>query len=174
SDIFSLGSVLYEAITGHRAFARPSAAETMAAILTEEPPQLEGSGELERIVRRCLAKDARARFATAQEVGGALANVRDADASPAQWPPASSDSLAVLPFVNAAGDDDTEYLCEGIAETLINHLSRASGLRVVARTTAFRYRGETDLQKIARELGASAVLSGKLVRRGDWLNVQVE
>ena len=140
SDIFSLGSLLYEAMSGRRAFARPSAAETMAAILTEEPAQLEGQVEIECIIRGCLAKNPGQRFATAREVGAALAHVRDGHTSPAQAPPPSADTLAVLPFVNAAGDEDTEYLCEGIAETLINHLSQASGLRVVARTTAFRYK----------------------------------
>jgi TolB-like protein/tetratricopeptide (TPR) repeat protein len=129
---------------------------------------------LERIIRRCLAKDPRQRFATAREVGAALAQLRDGHSSPSQSPAPGAHTLAVLPFVNAAGDEDTEYLCEGIAETLINHLSQASGLRVVARTSAFRFRGESDLQKIAGSLGVSAVLSGRLAKRGDSLSVQVE
>ena len=62
----------------------------------------------------------------------------------------------------------------GIAETLINHLAQVSPLRVVARTTAFRYRGELDVRKVARELRVTAVLSGRLIKRGDTLNVQAE
>ena len=174
SDIFSLGSLLYEAITGRRAFARPSAAETMAAILKDEPARLDSQPELDSIVRRCLAKDARQRFQTAREVGAALAQTRAGARTPAGSRPVDFDSLAVLPFVNVAGDEDTEYLCEGIAETLINHLSQLSSLRVVARTTAFRYKGEPDVRKAARELNVSAVLSGRLVKRGDTLNVQAE
>jgi TolB-like protein/Tfp pilus assembly protein PilF/predicted Ser/Thr protein kinase len=174
SDIFSLGSLLYEAICGRPAFARSSAAETMAAILKDEPGQFDGEPELDRIIRRCLAKDAKQRFQTAREVGAALAHARAAPKPQIGRRPTDFDSLAVLPFVNVAGDEDTEYLCEGIAETLINHLSQVSSVRVVARTTAFRYRGEPDVQKTARELKVSAVLSGKLVKRGNALKVQVE
>ena len=174
SDIFSLGSLLYEAISGRRAFARPSAAETMAAILTDEPAQLDGQPELDRIIRQCLAKDAKERFQTAREVRAALVHARTGATSQVGSPPIEFDSLAVLPFVNMAGDEDTEYLCEGIAETLINHLSQVSTLRVVARTTAFKYKGEPDAQKVARELRVSALLSGTLVKRGDRLNVQAE
>jgi serine/threonine protein kinase len=129
SDIFSLGSVLYEAISGRRAFARPSAAETMAAILKDEPAPFDGQLELDRIIRRCLAKDAKQRFQTAREVGAALAHARTGAKPHVGSPPIDFDSLAVLPFVNMAGDEDTEYLCEGIAETLINHLSQVPTLR---------------------------------------------
>ena len=172
SDIFSLGSLLYEAISGRRVFARPSAAETMAAILKDDPAPLDSRPELDRIIRRCLAKDAQQRFQTAREVAAALAHAGTGVEPQIRSRPV--DSLAVLPFVNVAGDEDTDYLCEGIAETLINHLSQVSGLRVVARTSAFRYRGEVDVQKAARELRVSAVLSGRLIKRGDTLNVQAE
>ena len=172
SDIFSLGSLLYEAISGRRVFARPSAAETMSAILKDDPPPLDSRPELDRIIRRCLAKDAQQRFQTAREVAAVLAHVGTGVEPQIRSRPV--DSLVVLPFVNVAGDEDTDYLCEGIAETLINHLSQVSGLRVVARTSAFRYRGEVDVQKAARELRVSAVLSGRLIKRGDTLNVQAE
>ncbi len=172
SDIFSLGSLLYEAISGRRVFARPSAVETMAAILKDDPAPLDNRPELDRIIRRCLAKDAQRRFQTAREVAAVLAHIGAGVEPQIQSRPV--DSLAVLPFVNVDGDKDTEYLCEGIAETLINHLSRVSPLRVVARTTAFRYRGELDVRKVARELSVTAVLSGRLIKRGDTLDVQAE
>ncbi len=172
SDIFSLGSLLYEAISGRPVFARPSAAETMAAVLKDDPSPLDSQPELDRIIRRCLAKDVQQRFQTARDVAAALALVgTGAEPQPRSR---SLDSVAVLPFVNVAGDEDTDYLCEGIAETLINHLSQLSSLRVVARTTAFRYREEPDVQKAARELRVSAVVSGRLVKRGEMLNVQAE
>jgi len=172
SDIFSLGSLLYEAISGRRVFARPSAAETMAAILKDDPPPLASRPELDRIIRRCLEKDTRQRFQTAREVVAALALVGAGGEPQSRTRP--TDSVAVLPFVNVAGDEDTEYLCDGIAETLINHLSRVSPLRVVARTSAFRYRGEVDVQKAGRELRVGAVVTGRLFKRGDTLTVQVE
>ena len=172
SDIFSLGSLLYEAISGRRVFARPSAAETMSAILKDDPAPLDSRPELDRIIRRCLAKEAQQRFQTAREVAAVLAHAGTGVEPQIRSRPV--DSLAVLPFVNVAGDEATDYLCEGIAETLINHLSQVSGLRVVARASAFRYRGEVDVQKAARELRVSAVLSGRLIKRGDTLNVQAD
>ena len=72
SDIFSLGSLLYEAISGRRVFARPSAAETMSAILKDDPAPLDSRPELDRIIRRCLAKEAQQRFQTAREVAAVL------------------------------------------------------------------------------------------------------
>jgi eukaryotic-like serine/threonine-protein kinase len=85
------------------------------------------------------------------------------------------DSLAVLPFVNTSGDPTTEYLSDGIAESLINNLSQLHGLRVTARNTAFRYKGnDPDLQKIAHDLNVSAVVTGRVLQRGDTLIVQTE
>jgi TolB-like protein/Tfp pilus assembly protein PilF/predicted Ser/Thr protein kinase len=85
------------------------------------------------------------------------------------------DSLAVLPFVNTSHDPDTEYLSDGIAESLINDLTQLHGLRVTARNTAFRYRGsEIDLQKIAHDLHVTAVITGRIQQRGDTLIVQTE
>jgi serine/threonine-protein kinase len=85
------------------------------------------------------------------------------------------ESLAVLPFVNASADPNTEYLSDGITEGVINSLSRLPQLRVMARTTVFRYKGrEYDPQKIGRDLGVGAVLVGRLQPRGDLLTVQTE
>ena len=85
------------------------------------------------------------------------------------------DFIAVLPLVNANDDQETEYLADGITESLINSLSQVMQLRVVARTTAFRYKGkEIDPRQVGRELGVRAVLTGKLRQRGDSLDIQVE
>ena len=85
------------------------------------------------------------------------------------------DSIAVLPFVNAGGDSNTEYLSDGISETLINSLTQLQQLRVVARHTAFRYKGkETDPQTVGRELNVRAVLTGRVRQLGDTLNIQVD
>ncbi len=85
------------------------------------------------------------------------------------------DSVAVLPFVNASTDPNTEYLSDGITESLINNLAQLRGLRVMARTTVFRFKGrEDDPQKIGRDLGVGAVLVGRLQPRGDLLTVQTE
>ena len=85
------------------------------------------------------------------------------------------DSLAVLPFVNAGGDPEVEYLSEGIAESLINSLSRLPNVKVMSRGAAFRYKGrEADAQAVGRELGVRAVLTGRVVQRGEDLSISIE
>ena len=85
------------------------------------------------------------------------------------------DSVAVLPFVNASSDSNTEYLSDGITESLINNLSQVQSLRVMARSTMFRYKGkEADPRKVGRDLHVRAVLSGRLLQRDDTLIVQAE
>ena len=82
-------------------------------------------------------------------------------------------SMAVLPFVNGSGNPDTDYLTDGITETLINSLSQLPGLRVSARSLAFRYKGrDIDPQKAGRDLNVKAVITGRITMRGNVLNVQ--
>jgi TolB-like protein/Tfp pilus assembly protein PilF/predicted Ser/Thr protein kinase len=94
------------------------------------------------------------------------------------WRPARADaidSVAVLPFVNTSGDPDTEYLSDGITESLINALSQVRNVRVTARGTVFRYKGTAvDPQTIGRALGVRAVLSGRLLERDGTLIVRTE
>jgi eukaryotic-like serine/threonine-protein kinase len=85
------------------------------------------------------------------------------------------DSVAVLPFVNASTDPDTEYLSDGITESLINSLSQLSRIKVIARSSVFRYKGrETDPRAVGRELGVQAVLTGRVMQRGDNLSISAE
>ena len=85
------------------------------------------------------------------------------------------DSIAVLPFINAGGDPDTDYLCDGITESLINQLSEIRRLRVVPRSTVFRYKGaEIDHERAACEVNARFLLTGRMLQRHDTLNVQAE
>ena len=88
---------------------------------------------------------------------------------------AAIDSIAVLPLVNASNDPNTEYLSDGISEALINSLTELRQLRVIARSTAFRYKGkEVDPQAVGRELNVRAVLMGRVRQMGDTLNIQVD
>ncbi|MDT4953494.1 MAG: eukaryotic-like serine/threonine-protein kinase [Acidobacteriota bacterium] len=85
------------------------------------------------------------------------------------------DSVAVLPFVNVGGDVNTEYLSDGITESIINSLSQLPNLKVIARSSVFRYKGkEIDPQTVGRELGVRAVLTGRVVQMGDQLSIQTE
>lgn len=88
---------------------------------------------------------------------------------------ATISSIAVLPFQNRSSDADTEYLSEGLAESLIYRLSQLPGLKVSPTTSVLRYKGkEVDPQKVAAELNVDAVMSGRLVQRGDNLTISVE
>ena len=88
---------------------------------------------------------------------------------------ASKNSIAVLPLVNTGNDPNTEYLSEGISEALINSLTELQQLRVVARSTAFRYKGkDVDPQTVGRELNVQTVLMGRVRQLGDKLNIQVD
>src|SRR5437868_336843 len=83
------------------------------------------------------------------------------------------DSIAVLPFANVSNDPSTEYLSDGIPEALINSLTGLQQLRVIARSTAFRYKGrDVDPQAVGRELNVRAVLMGRVRQMGDTLNIQ--
>ena len=84
------------------------------------------------------------------------------------------DSIAVLPFVNMSNDAKTEYLSDGITESLINNLSQLPNLAVMSRNTVFRYKGkETDPQRVGHDLGVQAILTGRLVQTGDELLISV-
>ena len=88
---------------------------------------------------------------------------------------ANSQSIAVLPFENASNDPNTEYLSEGISEALINSLTELQQLRVIARSTAFQYKGkDVDPRRVGRELQVAVVLTGKVRQKQDALSVQVD
>jgi serine/threonine protein kinase/tetratricopeptide (TPR) repeat protein len=185
TDLFSFGTVLYEMATGTLPFRGESAGLIFKAILDGTPtspvrlnPEL--PVELERIIYKCLEKDRKLRYQHASDVRTDLQRMkRDRESArvAAIAPSAVSavDSLAVLPLVNATGDPETEYLSDGISESVINLLSQFPNLRVIPRTSAFRYKSrEADLKEVARDLKVRTVLTGKMIQRGDRLVVQTE
>jgi serine/threonine protein kinase len=175
SDIFSLGCVLYEIITGRRAFGRPTAAASMAAILSEEPPDVSSipvqtPTGLQDLIRHCLRKDYALRFHSAHDLVIALRSLERLQESTQP----SADSVAVLPFSNSGGSD-TEYLSEGITESLINNLSAIPRIRVLPRSVAFRYKGrDVDPREVGRDLNVGLLLTGRVLQRGERLSVQAE
>ncbi len=180
SDLFAVGVILVEMITGRAAFRRGSAAETMAAILKEEPPRFSASGlqappSLERIVRRCLAKTPNERFPSARALVAEMESLSSGSgirmASSGSAPP----SIAVLPFADMSPARDQDYFCEGMAEELIHELARLPGLRVASRTAAFQFKGHTgDMREVGERLGVESVLEGSVRKAGERLRITLQ
>ncbi len=87
---------------------------------------------------------------------------------------AAIESIAVLPFENASGDADLDYLSDGLSESLIDRLSELPQLKVIARSSSFKFRSNTDVQDVARKLDVQAIIMGKVIRRGDDLTIRIE
>ncbi len=168
SDVFSFGAVLYELLAGTRAFTGDSAAQILSAVLRDDPKPLEAPPALQHIVRRCLAKDPDRRFPTMADVRQALQHLT----------PASADvttSIAVLPFANLSRDADDEYFSDGLSEEIINALTQVRGLKVIARTSAFAFKGKNeDIRTIANSLGVTHVLEGSVRRAGGRVRVTAQ
>ena len=260
SDIFSFGCILFEAITGQKAFKGSDTIDTLNKIIRESPPSINAFNpsappDLQRIVRRCLAKDPDERYQNIKEVAIELKDIRRAlQEAPAdertsvesseseaktlwiddvtrlqskagttarlpssQSTKASSaefivnelrrhkfivafvvifvaaaalgvnyylhtkntevavDSIAVIPFANESNDPSADWVSDGLTESIINSLSQLPNLKVIARSSVFRYKGkETDPIVVGKELGVRAVLVGRLQQRGDSMVISAE
>ena len=168
TDIFSFGAVLYEMVSGSRAFAGDSTVQVMAAVLRDDPPPLDTVPALDRLVRRCLAKRPGDRFQSMKELKAALSRVSTS-------PEESQPSIAVLPFVNIGADQDNQYFSDGLTEEVLNALSHIAGLKVTARASSFAFRGkEQDIRKIAASLGVRHILEGSVRRFGTRIRVTAQ
>ncbi len=180
NDFFSMGCVLYEMLSGKRAFAGATSMETISMILRDEPANLGAMGiqapaEMKNLVARCLNKRAAMRMPGAQELAAQLRAQLSAPSGAGVVTSASIDSIAVLPFENAKDDPDSEYLSDGITENILNSLAQIPHLRVIPRSTVFRYkRSPKDPQAVGQELNVRVVLTGRVTQRGEMLVVGTE
>jgi eukaryotic-like serine/threonine-protein kinase len=132
SDVFSVGAVLYELITGSCAFRGDSTAQILSAVLRDPARPFEAPPALRQIVTRCLNKEPARRFQTMADVRQALQQLTRGMVDEAA-------SIAVLPFANLSADRENEYFGDGLAEEIINALAQVEGLKVIARTSAFSF-----------------------------------
>jgi eukaryotic-like serine/threonine-protein kinase len=171
SDIFSFGTVLYEMLSGSRAFGGTTALQVMNAVVRDEPPPLQSSLALERIVRRCLEKSPGQRFQTMAEVRSALEQPSTAPLKPIEREP----SVAVLPFANMSADKENEYFSDGLAEEIINVLANMPGLKVAGRTSSFFFRGkDVEFAEIGRTLNVDHILEGSVRKAGSRIRVTAQ
>ena len=183
SDIFALGCVFYELLTGTRPFVGKTSAETAASILKDDPPPLSERVTnvlpgLDTVVSHCLEKRPEERFQSARDLSFALQATSRVPRGPPVGDTESTPirSIAVLPFEIVGGNEEMEYVGDGLTEGIIGKLCGLPGIdRVIARHSVFGYKGRAVNPATAgAELGVDSVLVGEVALRGDELAITAE
>jgi len=191
SDIYSLGIILYEMATSQVPFVGDTALSIAMKHKTEIPrdprqfnPQI--PEELSRLILKCMEKEKERRYQRVDEIlsalvtiesrtpttGNAAAKVPDTEKIlETEW----KKSIAVLPFSNLSPEKEQEYFCDGLTEEIINALSHIRELKVVARTSAFAFKGkELDIREVGEKLNVDTVLEGSVRKAGDRLRITAQ
>ena len=182
ADLYSLGCVAYELLTGATPFAGRTSAALFRAHLIEEPAPIMAKRSdvpdaLGELITRCLAKDPAYRPAYARDVLALLERASSVVAGAATGAAPARDALtiAVLPFANVNADAEGEHFADGLTDEVITDLSMLKMLRVTSRQSAMRLKGsDKDVRTIARELGTRFVLTGSVRRAGTNLRVTAQ
>ena len=184
SDQYSLACVLYEMLSGERPFTGPTAQAIMAKRFTEtvKPIRSVRSGvseNVEKAINRAMSTDASERFRTTAMFGQALASTSLSTPTDTETMPqpvvSSAKSIAVLPFTNMSADAENEYFTDGMAEEIINALSKIQTLRVASRTASFALKGKNvEIAEIGRKLKVSTFLEGSVRKMGNKLRITAQ
>ena len=184
SDQYSLGCVVYEMITGERPFAGATPQAIMAKRFTEQPKSLRElrstvPESVEKAVSRAMATDSGARYSTTAQFGQALVSGNLVTPTNTETVPvavvSAAKSVAVLPFANLSADQENEYFTDGMADEIINALSKIQSLRVASRTSSFAFKGKNeDIGEIGKKLKVSTVLEGSMRKMGNKLRITAQ
>jgi serine/threonine protein kinase/Flp pilus assembly protein TadD len=182
SDQYSLGCVVFEMLSGERPFSGPTAQAVLNKRFTEPTPSLRQKAkdipeETDAAVAKAMAQDAAKRFTTSGEFAKAMVPpmVTTPQHTVAPEGAQAVKSIAVLPFTNTSADPENEYFTDGMAEEIINALSKIKSLGVASRTTTFGFKGTTqDIREIGKKLEVSAVLEGSVRRMGNKIRVSAQ
>ena len=184
SDQYSLACMVYEMITGERPFSGATPQAIMAKRFTETPTPLrsirrEVPENVEKAVMRAMATESTGRYTTSAQFGQALgAGSITTPSDTASLPKAvvsAAKSVAVLPFTNMSNDPDNEYFTDGMAEEIINALTKIQSLRVTSRTSSFSFKGKNDdIGEIGKKLKVSTVLEGSVRKMGNRLRITAQ
>jgi len=180
SDIFSFGVMLYELVAGRRPFSGATFADVSSSILRDTPELLtkvraDLPSDLGRIVGRCLEKKPPERFQSALDVCNELRRMKRTIEIGIQTPSQTVASIAVLPFVNMSRDQENEYFSDGLAEELMNMLSKIRGLRVAARTSSFHFKGKNPtIAEVGTTLNVAMVLEGSVRKSANRVRISVQ
>ena len=174
SDMYSLACVLYEMLAGEPPFPGPTLDAVFSRRFTHPPPRVARirpnvPASVDLAIERAMARAPADRFLSVSRFAHALTV-----ATPGPRRPEST-SIAVLPFTNLSPDPENDYLADGIAEEIMNALTRLPDLRVAARASAFSFRGRSqDLRRVGEQLNVNVVLEGSVRKSGNRLRITVQ